>query len=187
MKNRTLPRTSLKYLGVATLLWALITPWAMAGPEQDTELAEKEFARGDLVASLALWNRAAEQGYAPAQARLGDILDKSEEDELAADWYRKAAAQGNAAGEYGLGQMYVKGEGVKKDLEQARSHISRAADKGYVDAVVLMMEAYRTGGLGVTVDHAQADAWEVRLIALSPGYRKAAVRDKDKAKKVDAK
>lgn len=187
MKNRTLPRTSLKYLGVATVLLALITPWAMAGPEQDTELAEKEFARGDLVASLTLWNRAAQLGYAPAQARLGDILDKSEEDVQAVEWYRKAAAQGNAAGEWGLGQMYVKGEGVKKDLEQARSHIVRAAEKGHVDAVVLMMEAYRTGALGVAVDHAQADAWEVKLIALSPGYKKAAVRDNGKAKKVDAK
>ena len=187
MKNMTWPRTSLKYLGVATVLLALITPWAMAGPEQDTELAEKEFARGDLVASLALWNRAAEQGYAPAQVRLGDILDKSEEDVQAVEWYRKAAAQGNAAGEYGLGQMYVKGEGVKKDLEQARSHISRAADKGYLDAVVLMMEAYRTGGLGVTVDHAQADAWEVKLIALSPGYKRAPARDTGKAKKVDSR
>lgn len=187
MKNRTLPRTSLKYLGVATVLWALITPWALAGPEQDSELAEKEFARGDLVASLALWNRAAQLGYAPAQARLGDILDKSEEDVQAVEWYRKAAAQGNAAGEWGLGQMYVKGEGVKKDLEQARSHIARAADKGHLDAVVLMMEAYRTGALGVTVDHTQADAWEAKLIALSPGYKRAPVSDKGNAKKVDVK
>jgi hypothetical protein len=187
MKNQIMLGTGLKYLGVGALLWGLITPWAVAGPEQDTVLAEKEFARGDLAKSMALWTTAAQQGYAPAQARLGDILDKSEEDEQAVDWYRKAAAQGNAAGEYGLGQMYAKGEGVKKDFEQARSHISRAAEKGYLAAVTLMMEAYRTGGLGLAVDKAQADAWEVKLIALSPGYKKALVKDTKKAKKVDAK
>ena len=182
MKNGTLLKTSLKYLGVATVLGALITPWAVAAPEQDTEAAEKEFARGDLVASLALWHRAAQQGYAPAQARLGDILDKSEEDEQAVDWYRKAAAQGNAAGEYGLGQMYVKGEGVKKDIEQARLYTLKAAEKGHLDAVVMMMEAYRTGGLGVAVDSKQAEAWEAKLIALSPGYRRVPVIDKEKSK-----
>ena len=52
MEKKTMLETGLKYLGVGTLLWGLITPWAVAGPEQDTELAEKEFARGDLVAAL---------------------------------------------------------------------------------------------------------------------------------------
>lgn len=187
MKNRTMLGTGLKYLGVGTVLLGFITPWAVAGPEQDTELAEKEFARGDLVVSLALWKKAAQQGFAPAQARFGDILDKSEEDEEAVEWYRKAAAQGNVAGEYGLGQMYAKGEGVKKDFEQARSYTLRAAEKGYLAAVALMMEAYRTGGLGLAVDNAQADAWEVKVIALSPGYKRVTVKDKEKAKKVDGK
>lgn len=187
MKNKTMLGTGLKYLGMGTVLWGLVTPWAAAGPEQDTEVAEREFARGDLVFALALWTKAAQQGYAPAQARLGDILDKSEEDAQAVEWYRKAAAQGNAAGEYGLGQMYAKGEGVKKDFEQARSHILLAAEKGNIDAVKLMMDAYRTGGLGLAVDNAQADAWEAKLIALSPGYKKDLVKDKKKAKKGDVK
>lgn len=187
MNNRTMLGTGLKYLSVGTLLWGLVTPWALAGPEQDAELAEKEFARGDLIVSMALWTKAAQQGYAPAQSRLGDILDKAEEDELAVEWYRKAAVQGNAAGEFGLGQMYAKGEGVKKDLEQARSYISLAAEKGYIAAVVLMMEIYRSGGLGLAADNAQADSWEVKLVALSPGYKKAPVKVQGKAKRADAK
>lgn len=187
MKNSTGLGHELKCLGVLVVLWGLITPWAVAGPEQDTELAEKEFARGDLVLSMELWRKAAQLGYAPAQARLGDILDKAEEDVEAVDWYRKAADQGNAAGEHGLGQMYLKGEGIKKDFEQARVYILRAAEKGYLAAMVLVMEAYRTGGLGLAVDKAQADAWEVKVIAQSPGYKRAPVRENVEGKKVNAK
>ena len=187
MEKKTMLETGLKYLGVATLLWGLLTPWAVAGPEQDTELAEKEFARGDLVAALGLWTKAAEQGYAPAQVRLGDILDKAEEDVDAAAWYRKAAVQGNAAGEYGLGQMYLKGEGIKKDVEQARIYVLRAAEKGNLEAVTMMMYAYRNGDLGFAVDNTQANAWEDKLVALSPSYKRAPVIDKEKAKKADKK
>ncbi len=187
MKILIIPETIRKYLVAGALLWAFITPGALAQPAQDAELAEKEFARGNLIVAMSLWRKAAQLGYAPAQARLGDVLDKAEEDVEAADWYRKAAEQGNAAGEYGLGQMYLKGEGVKKDVEKARSYILRAAQKDYVEAVVLMMGAYRSGGLGLAVDPAQADAWEAKLIALSPGYQRAPAKDAGKAKKGDAK
>ena len=187
MKNSTILQPTLKYLGAGALLWALLTPWAVAGPVEDTALAEKEFARGDLIAAMGLWRKAAQQGYAPAQVWLGDILDKAEEDLEAVDWYRKAADQGNAAGEYGLGQMYMKGEGVKKDFELARPFLLRSAEKNYLPAVVLMMEANRNGSMGLAVDQAQADAWEVKLIALSPDYKRAPVKDAGKAKKAGTK
>lgn len=178
---RTLTSRSRYGAGAAALLCALAVPLAHAGPAEDSALAETEFARGDLAAAMALWQRAATEGYAPAQARLGDIMDKSEEDEEAVRWYRKAAAQDNAAGEYGLGQMYAKGEGVPKDQAQALAHTLRAARLNHVAAVTLMMEAYRAGGLGVSADAAEAAVWEARLAALVPGYRGAA-KAADKAK-----
>jgi TPR repeat protein len=173
------------WLGIALI--SLVVPFALAGPEQDTELAEKEFARGDLAVSMALWRKAAQQGYAPAQVRLGDILDKAEEDEEAVTWYRKAAEQGSAAGEYGLGQMYAKGEGVQKDFDQARLFILRSAEKNYLPAVTLMMEAYRAGSLGVNRDLVQARQWESKVQALSPRTEAAAVTDAKKTKTGDVK
>lgn len=167
----------------ACVLWALMAPWAAAAPEQDTEVAEKEFARGDLVVSMSLWRRAAEQGYAPAQSRLGDILDAAEEDEEAVTWYRKAAEQKNAAGEYGLGQMYAKGEGVTKDFEQARIYILRAAEQGYLFAAVAMMEAYRVGGMGLAKDAEKAAAWESKVVAISPVYKRIPAEATGKKKK----
>lgn len=160
---------------------------AMAGPEQDSEQAEKEFARGDLVASLALWRKAANEGYAPAQARLGDIMDKSEEDVEAVAWYGKAAAQGNAAGRYGLGQMHAKGEGVKQDLVQARALILQAAQQDYVPAVVALFEAFRNGALGLEPDPVQAKAWEAKVKQLFPAYKQQGVAAKDPKAAKDAK
>ncbi len=187
MTNRWIPLAAATRLVFGVMLGVLHLSAAVAGPAEDTELAEKEFARGDLLTSLALWRKAAQQGYAPAQARLGDILDKAEEDVEAVEWYRKAALQGNASAEYGLGQMYVKGEGVKKDLEQARLYILRAAEKDYLAAVTLMMEAYRIGGLGLSADKDKAEAWEARLIKLSPGYKRAPANARDQVKKVEGK
>jgi uncharacterized protein len=142
------------------------TSFAIAGPQEDTEQAEKEFARGDLVTSMSLWRTAAEQGYAPAQVRLAAILDKAEQDVEAVEWYQKAAAQGSAAGEYGLGTMYASGEGVKKDLEKAHSFILRAAEKSYLPAIKAIMEAYRSGGLGLAADPVQAKIWKDKFDVL---------------------
>lgn len=167
-------RAAWRCLAGSALLWSMAAAPAHATPDEEYALAEKEFARGDLVASLALWTRAAGQGHAPAQARLGDILDKSEEDEDAVAWYRKAAGQGNAAGEFGLGQMYAKGEGVERDLAQALAYVRRAAEKDHPAAAALMMESYRTGGLGLPKDPVQADAWELKVAVLFPGYKKLA-------------
>ena len=151
---------------LCVLAGSMIVPMAWADSAKDAEQAEKEFARGNLIVAMALWRKAAGQGNAQAQARLGDILDKAEEDTEAVAWYRKASEQGNADGDYGLGQMYAKGEGVKRDLEQARAYVQRAADKGHVNAVMQMRESHRLGGLGLPVDPEQSAAWDKKLKSL---------------------
>ena len=51
----------------------------------------------------------------------------------AAEWYRKAADQGDAAAQYNLGIMYEKGEGVDQSHATAVKWYRKAADQG--DAV----------------------------------------------------
>lgn len=172
MNNEKQRATYMRWLGSGVVMLGLIAPLAVAGPEEDFKLAVKQFEEGDLISSMALWRKGAEAGYAPAQVWLGEILDKAEEDEEAVSWYRKAAAAGSVAGEYGLGTMYAKGEGVPKDLAKAQAMILKAAEKGHVPAVAAMMVAYRSGGLGLAADPAQADAWEEKLVALDPSYKK---------------
>lgn len=153
---------------LGAVLLGLALPAAIAGPKEDCETAEKEFARGNLIVALGLWKKAAEQGYAPAQTRMGDMLDKSEEDADAVEWYKKAAAQGEAAGEFGLGEMYAKGEGVTKDFDLARKYIGSAADKNYLLAMLVMRDMYKTGGLGVKVDLAKSEEWNAKVKPLLP-------------------
>ena len=52
----------------------------------------------------------------------------------AADWYRKAAAQGDAAAESYLGSLYRNGQGVPQNYSQAAVLYRKAADQGNADA-----------------------------------------------------
>jgi uncharacterized protein len=156
------------WLAAGAILLGLLAPSAIAGPAEDNVQAEKEFARGNLVVAVELWKKAAASGYAPAQVWLGDILDKSEEDEEAVAWYRKAVAQGDAAGEFGLGQMYAKGEGVKKDFVQAVALVKRSAEKNHLPAIAALRDIYKYGRFGVAIDLAESDIWDAKAKALSP-------------------
>ncbi len=50
-------------------------------------------------------------------------------------WYRLAAEQGHAAGQFSLGAMYTAGQGVPKDYVLAHMWINLAAGKGMKEAV----------------------------------------------------
>lgn len=153
---------------LAAALLGLAAPFASAGPAEDAEQAEKEFARGNLVTALSLWRKAAESGHAVAQARLGDVLDKADEDEEAVKWYRKSAEQGEPAGEFGLGGMYAKGEGVKQDYGQALKYISSAASKDFLPAMVVMRDIYKNGSHEQQANKAKFDEWDAKVRAIAP-------------------
>lgn len=122
-------------------------------------LANLAYERGDVVDAIVRLRRAAEQGYPPAQVRLAYILDKSEQNTEALSWYRRAAEQGDPEGQYGLGQMYLTGEGGEKNLEQGRFWITRAAESGFAAAMRALVLNYERGGMGLPVDPEQALHW----------------------------
>ena len=45
-------------------------------------------------------------------------------------WYGKAAAQGNSCAAYRLGKLYLTGQGVKQDWEQAWAYFYESAEQG---------------------------------------------------------
>jgi TPR repeat protein len=90
-------------------------------------------------AALQHYRRAAELGFAEAQATLGAIYERgwqgvSKDDGQAAQWYAKAAAQGHAGAELNLGNLYAEGRGVPQDAAKARQLIEAAADQGFAPA-----------------------------------------------------
>ena len=56
------------------------------------------------------------------------------DDQLAVQWYRKAAEQGHAAGQNNLGWMYAEGRGVPKDDRLAVQWFRKAAKQGHAAA-----------------------------------------------------
>lgn len=134
-----------------------------ATPEDDTRKGMEIFYQGDMVGAMQLYRKAAEQGYAPAQVKLAAILDRSEFNEEAQLWYQKAVEQNNAEAQFGLGMMHVKGEAPEPDMEKALSLITAAAEQGFYKAVEMMVQAYRQGELGLSINEEKAALWEEKL------------------------
>ncbi len=168
---------------------------AYATPEEDFKAAEQAIKDNDMISATPLYQKAADQGYAPAQAALARILFQAEYGTDAVRYYKMAAAQGNAEGEFGLGSMYAEGKGVKKDLKAAREWITKAAEQGYPQAVDVIADAYIQRGLGLDAAAANSpDAlrWVTKsaeheyvpsMLALAQAYSQGALgAPKDPAK-----
>ena len=84
----------------------------LAGPQDDYSAGRKAYLAGDVRRAMPPLKRAADAGHAPAQSLYAYILDKAEYNEEAAQYFRRAAEQGDADGQYGLGILYAAGEGV---------------------------------------------------------------------------
>lgn len=149
------------------LLLALAAGAAFAGtPEEDYKSGQGAYLSGDVIGALGALRRAAGQGYAPAQALLGEILDRAEFNEEALAWYRKAAEQGNASGEYGLGTMYLAGEGTPADRSQALFWFKRAAERDHREAIIALAQALMNPVAGEAIDDEAAQRWVRRAAAL---------------------
>src|SRR5512133_2861316 len=80
-------------------LWALGAA-VHASPAEDIQQAESSIRSGDVFTATALLRKGADQTRPAAQARLADLLHAAEFDAEALVLYRKAAEQGEPAGEF---------------------------------------------------------------------------------------
>jgi hypothetical protein len=129
----------------------------------------------DAASKYRIWEvdyvqRAAEQGDAVAQCRLGWMYYEGSEDypkdvAKAVEWYQKAADQGLAYAQFSLGCIYERGQGVPKDVAKAVELYRMVAEKGDEDAQFRLGCIYE-GGQGVPKDLSAAAEW----------FRKAADR-----------
>ncbi len=144
---------------VLTALLVMTAVTAFADPAQEMAQGVKAYADGDVVAATQHFRRAAKQGHAPAQVRLGQILDAAERNEESVRWYRAAAEQGLADGQFAYAGALAAGEGVTKDHLAARDWVTRAAEQGHSGAIKMLSTAYEKGQLGLDPDTAQAVVW----------------------------
>lgn len=142
-------RIHVSVLALAASAAVAAAGYAHATPEEDFKAAEQAIKDNDMIGATPLYQKAADQGYAPAQAALGRILFQAEYRTDAFRYYKMAAEQGNAEGEFGFGSLYAEGKAVKKDLKAAREWITKAAEQGFPQAVDVLAEAYIQAGLGL--------------------------------------
>lgn len=130
--------------------------------EDYVKLAEQAFEKADIVSAMNYYRQAAKEGYAPAQSRLAYLLDKSEANEEAIEWYKKAVAQNDAEAQFNLARLYAAGEGIDKDSEQAYLLFTKSAEQNYAPAIRVLAMAHELGQLGQRDDYEKAQHWLLR-------------------------
>ena len=153
---------SLPRLAFGALL-ILVWPSALlADARSDGERGIAEYRQGNLVQAMEWLQKSATAGYTPAQTTLASILDAAEDDEAAFRWYQAAADSNDAAGLFGLGSMYAKGEGTAKNPARAGELFQQAAELGHVQAMRVYANALENGQLGLAHNPGEAIAWYLK-------------------------
>jgi TPR repeat protein len=129
-------------------------------PRTEVGVSEKQPpASADGISQL---RTLAEGGNAEAQLKLASAYENgdgvSQNDQLAAKWYRKAAEQGNAEAQSALGLMYLTGKGVEQNKREAVLWYHKAARQGDANAMYNLGAAYYNGD-GVDINDSLSYAW----------------------------
>lgn len=137
---------------------ANVQPSSASSADADYELGVRYASGNDLPQdfnqAIALFQKSAEQGYAPAQNSMGVMYQNGQgvpqDFNAAVSWYRQSADQGNDKAQSNLGAMYEEGLGVPHDNNQALEWYKKSADQGNVVAKERLNELLRvrTGAAG---------------------------------------
>ena len=116
-----------------------------AGNERATLRLARLYASGegvpqDLQRARRMLLPLAQADDRQAQARLGRVEEQLGDPAAAADWFQRAAEQGDAYAQYRLGRLYLRGEGVPRDPTKAREWFSTAAEGGSSAAAQALAE-----------------------------------------------
>lgn len=92
------------------------------------------------------WFRcAAEAGLDYSQYAIGKLLQGQKRISEAVSWYEKAAVQGSQYAHYRLGKLYLAGDGVPKNAEQAAKYLTASAELGNQYAQYALGKLYLMG------------------------------------------
>jgi localization factor PodJL len=115
-------------------------------------------------------SRAAQQGQAVAQYRLGTLYERGQgvaaNAATAASWYEKAAAQGNRLAMYNLAVAMANKSLGRQNMPEAARWFSKAASLGLVDAEFNLAVLYERGD---GVPQSLLDAYKWYMIAAAAG------------------
>lgn len=136
-------------------------------PQAASDMSEETPSLPQSAADMEQVKVRAEAGDTTAQYLLGKSYEKGNGVEVdyskAANWYRKAAAQGLAKAQNRLGYLCVKGIGVTQDYAEAAVWFRMAANQGDAMAQCNLGFSYASGK-GVPQDYAMASNWLTKAI-----------------------
>jgi hypothetical protein len=141
---------------------------AVSGPIEDASAA---IDRGDTATAFRICRPLAEQGNAEAQNQLGVLYSNAKDYGQALKWFRQAAERHLGVAETNLGGMYLRGEGVARDIDEGVRLYKRAALDGYLSAGWDLGSGYYLGQFGKR-DYVEAAKWY--RFAADRGYAPAA-------------
>jgi TPR repeat protein len=84
----------------------------------------------DLAEAEKCYRKAVALGDRSANFRLGSLLVRKGDYQGALPFFAVAAGEGHLASTYWLGRLYLKGQGVDKDVRKAALYLKQAADMG---------------------------------------------------------
>lgn len=143
-----------------TLLAVLVFA-ASAAAFADMEQAQVAFKKGDHEAAIKEFTALGNAGDISAQLILGALYSKGgvipRNDKAAAEWFQKAAEQGNKDAAYLLGNLYEESQ-LSQNYSQAAIWYHKAAQQGSAKAQVHLGHIYNRG-LGTTQNYNEAVLW----------------------------
>ena len=117
---------------------------------------------------LLCWSMAGHSG--PGHYEVPVAAYNSGDYATAMSQWRPLAALGNVSALYGLGIMYLQGQGVPQDAAEAVTWFRRAAERGHTEAQFNLGIMYGYGQ-GVPIDYAESAKWY--RMAAEQGFVKA--------------
>lgn len=136
-------------------------------------------AAQQLDKGLELLRAAAQRDHSASQVALGRLYlnghaGVKQNYKEAFKWYKKAADQGSAHGQYSIGYMYEKGRSVKKDRREALEWYKKSEAKGHKEAkrAVERLEKYFADGDSVDANLRAAERGDLKAqLLLAESYR----------------
>ncbi len=126
------------------------------------ELAIKQLAAGEKKVAAETMRKAADQGLAAAQYRMGKLYERGEgvprSIKESRKWTQLSAENGNVKAMHDLAVFYAEGEGGEQSFIGGVEWFTRAAEHGLIDSQYNLGVLYEQG-LGVTADPAKAAYW----------------------------
>ena len=153
----------------AILALTLLSAYPQAPATQTTPVDQALLAKasaGDASSQLKVAD-----AYAAGSGTPRDSRQLAADLKQAADWYLKAANQGNIVAMIHLADLYRDGRGVARDVVQAVSWYRKAAELGDVGAQGTLGILY-SAGMGIQQDYIEAYFW-LDLAAGVPGANQA--------------